>query len=56
MSKSSGRTAADYKNAIRALLSDAEEDVGEAVAPVILTENRKFPTKTLISILRDLIC
>lgn len=29
---SSVRTADDYKNAIRALLSDAEEEVGEAVS------------------------
>ncbi len=47
MSKSSGRTAADYKNAIRALLSDAEEDVGEAVAARDIDREPKIPDQDI---------
>ena len=47
MSTSSVRSAADYKNAIRALLSDAEEEVGDAVSAREIDSEPKIPEQDM---------
>ena len=51
---SSVRTADDYKNAIRALLSDAEEEVGEAVSARDVKNEAKIPDDDMDQYLKGL--
>ena len=51
---SSVRTADDYKNAIRALLSDAEEEVGEAVSARDVKNEAKISDEDMDQYLKGL--
>ena len=54
MSTSSVRSAADYKNAIRALLSDAEEEVGDAVSAREIDSEPTIPEQDMDQYLKGL--
>ena len=54
MSTSSARSAADYKNAIRALLSDAEEEVGDAVSAREIDSEPTIPEQDMDQYLKGL--
>ena len=54
MSTTSERTAEEYKNAIRALLSDAEEEVGEAVSAREIDRETEPPDRDMDQYLKGL--